>query len=166
MRSVSSTLRFRLLMPAVSLALALAVASAASAQEAQAQQQPQQQQATGLTFGTDAGIVFNVIKPDKTADFEVVMEKLKEALGKIDNPVRKQQASGWKVFKVQEPGPNGNVFYLFVVDPVVKDADYTVAKILYEAFPTEAQDLYNKMRDCYAGGGSKLSLQSIQKFGQ
>ncbi|MBP1604701.1 MAG: hypothetical protein H6Q08_75 [Acidobacteria bacterium] len=154
------------------LALAVVVALAglgasAWAQEAQQQAAPQQQQAApGLTFGTDAGIIFNMIKPDKTADFEGIMAKVKEALAKSDNPVRKQQAASWKVFKVQEPAPNGNVFYLFVMDPAVKDADYTISKILYEAFPTEVQAMYNTLKDCYAGGGSKLSLQTVHHFGQ
>jgi hypothetical protein len=128
-------------------------------------QQPQQSQTQGLTFSADAGIIFNVIKPDKTADFEAVMTRLKDALAKSEDPVRKQQAAGWKVFKAQEPAQNGNVYYLFVLDPVVKDADYTVSKILSEAFPTEVQDLYAKMRDAYVPGGFKLSLQQIQTMG-
>ena len=33
------------------------------------------------------------IKPDKTADFETVMAKLKEALTKSEKPERKQQAA-------------------------------------------------------------------------
>lgn len=152
----------------VAAVVVLGAATRALAQEAQAQpaQQPAQQQAAGLTFGSDAGIVFNVIKADKTADFEMVMGKVKEALAKSDNPVRKQQAASWKVFKAVEPGPGGNAMYLFVMDPTVKDADYTVSKILYEAFPTEVQDIYNKMRDSYVPGGSKLTLQIIQEFGK
>lgn len=144
-------------------------ATRAFSQEAQAQQpaqQPAQQQPPGLTFGSDAGIVFNVIKADKTADFEMIVSKVKEALAKSENPVRKQQAASWKVFKAVEPGPGGNVMYLYVMDPTVKDADYSVPKILYEAFPAEAQDLYNKMREAYVPGGSKLTLQTIQEFGK
>ena len=48
-------------------------------------------------------MVLNFIKPDKTADFEVVMAKLKEALQKSEKPERKQQAAGWKVFKSPDP---------------------------------------------------------------
>jgi hypothetical protein len=47
------------------------------------------------------------------------------------------------------------------MDPVVKDADYTVSKILAEAFPTEAQDLYTKYRDAYVPGGFRLSLMNV-----
>jgi hypothetical protein len=162
------------------LALGLAAAWAQAAQPTQGQQQPapgqqpqqqqqqgqqEQQQGPGLSFSTDAGIVFNVIKADKTADFEMIVGRLKDALAKSEDPVRKQQAAGWKVFKAQEPAQNGNVYYLFVLDPVVKDADYTISKILSEAFPSEVQDLYAKMRDAYVPGGFKLSLTQIAALG-
>ena len=48
-------------------------------------------------------MVLNFIKADKTADFEAVMVKLKEALQKSDKPERKQQAASWKVFKSPDP---------------------------------------------------------------
>jgi hypothetical protein len=133
---------------------------------AQAAPAPAQGQAApGLAFGSDAGVIINYIKPDKTADFEEVVGKIKEALAKSENPVRKQQAAGWKVFKAVEPGPNGNVIYFFIVDPVVKDADYGMAKILTEGFPAEARALWDKLTPAYVSS-SKLNLQLIQKFGQ
>jgi hypothetical protein len=134
-------------------------------------QQPAQQpaaQTPGRTFSSDAGMLFNMIKPDKTADFEAIIARVKEALAKSPNPIRKQQAAGWKVFKSVEPGmplPDGTraVLYIFYIDPAVKDADYTVTKILAEAFPSEVQDLYNKLVACYPqqGGQSIVNLQLI-----
>jgi len=134
----------------------------------QAPPQPAQagQAAQGLVFGADAGVVFNVIRADKTADFEMVMSRVKDALQKSDNPVRKQQAAGWKVFRAQEPDAKGNVIYLFVLDPAVKDADYTVSRILAEVFPTEAQELWPKFRDAYAGGQNRLNLTLVADFGR
>ena len=67
-------------------------------------------------FASDAGMVLNFIKPDKTADFEAVMGKLKEALQKSDKPERKQQAASWKVFKSADPA-GANVLYVFVDRP-------------------------------------------------
>jgi hypothetical protein len=153
----------RYMRPVTGFVLALAVVGAAPAI---AQEQAQPAQPAGMTFGTDAGIVFNIIKPDKTADFEEVLGKLKEALERSEDPVRKQQAAGWKVVKVQEPGPNNTVMYLFIMDPVVKDADYTVSTILAEAYPTEVQEMWPKFRDAYAGGQNKLSLQYVMRLGQ
>ncbi len=118
----------------------------------------------GRVFGADAGIIFNQIKPDKTSDFEAVMLRLKQALQKSADPVRKQQASGWRVYRSVEPGPNGSTLYLFVMSPAVKGADYTVSKILAEAFPTEAQALYKQFSESYAGGQSLVNLQLVQNF--
>ena len=134
----------------------------APSQPAPAQPAPPQPAAAApaaRTFGSDAGIIINQIKPDRTADFEMVIAKLKEALQKSQDPGRKQQAASWKVFKAQEPGPNGIALYFFVMDPAVKGADYSVSKILAEAFPTEVQDLYKKFSDAYAGGQNMVNLQ-------
>ena len=123
-------------------------------------------QATGRVFASEAGLIFNQVKADKTADFELVMAKLKEALAKSEDATRRQQAAGWKVFRSVEPGPNGSVLYVFVMDPAVQGADYTVAKILNEAFPAEVQDLYKKFADAYAGASAQslVNLSLIQAF--
>ena len=71
-------------------------------------------------FNGDGGVIFNFVKADKTADFEMVMGKLKEALAKSDKPERKAQAAGWKYFKAAEPGPGGAVIYVFIMDPVAE----------------------------------------------
>ena len=109
-------------------------------------------------FTADAGIIFSVIKPDKTADFEMVMGRVKEALGKSQDPKRKQQALSWRVFKGLEAGPGGNVVYIFFFDPAVKDEDYTVSAILTEAFPNEAQDLWARYVACFVSGQTMLNL--------
>jgi len=109
-------------------------------------------------FTTDAGLMFSVIKPDKTADFEMVMAKVKDALGKSQDPKRKQQALSWRVFKGQETAPGGGIVYVWFIDPPVKDVDYTVADILTEAFPNEAQDLWAKYTACFVSGQTMLNL--------
>src|SRR5262249_31579866 len=68
-------------------------------------------QANPFIFPGDAGVVLNFVKADKAGDFEMILGKVKEALAKSDKPERKQQATGWKVFKASEPGPNGAVIY-------------------------------------------------------
>ncbi len=137
------------------------------AQPAPAQPAPAQPaQPAGRVFGSDAGVIFNQVKPDKTVDFEAAMAKIKEALMKATDPVRKQQAASWKVFKAQEPGPNGNVFYLFVIDPAVKGADYSVGKILSEGLPAaEVQDVWKKYTDSLAAGQNVLNLALIANLG-
>jgi hypothetical protein len=135
---------------------------------AQSGQTPAQPAAASRSFSSDAGMFFNNVKPDKTADFEMIMGRVKEALAKNPDPVRKQQAASWKVFKAVEPGAplsegGRAVLYIFVMDPSVKNADYTITKILAEAFPSEVQDLYNKLVACYPsqGGQSIVNLQAV-----
>src|SRR3954469_25269607 len=105
-----------------------APAQSAPAQAPPAQPAAQAQPAKSLyAFAADAGAILNFIKPDKTADFEATITRLKEALAKSDKPDRKKQATGWKIFKAAEPGPNGSVIYVSFMDPVVKGADYSVS---------------------------------------
>jgi pyruvate/2-oxoglutarate dehydrogenase complex dihydrolipoamide acyltransferase (E2) component len=131
--------------------------------------QPAQQAQTppaARVFASDAGLVLNFIKPDKTADFEAVMVKLKEALQKSPKPERKQQAASWKVFKSPEPAQNGNVLYVFVIDPSVKNADYTVSTILAEVFPQEVQTLYKQYAEAYASGQNFVNLTLVSDLGK
>ena len=120
---------------------------------------------TTRVFGSDAGLVLNFIKPDKTAEFEAVMLKLKEALRTSDKPERRQQAASWKVFRAVEPGGNGSVLYLFTIDPAVKGADYTVSTILAEAFPNDVQVLYKQYAESYASGQNFVNLTLVTPFG-
>ena len=117
--------------------------------------------AIGRVFTAERGIIFNAIRPDKVADFETVLAKLRQALDTSSDATRSAQGSGWKIFRAAEPGPNGSVLYVFVMDPVVKGADYGVARILAEAYPTEIAELYRMYSGAFATAGQTLlNLQS------
>jgi len=160
-----------------SIALSLVFgALGATALHAQAQQQTAQQPAQPAqqaqsavntrTFPGDAGMILNFIKPDKTADFEAVMTKLKEALQKSEKPERKQQAAGWKIFKSPDPA-GANTLYVFIIDPAVKGADYSVANILAEAFPPEqVNELYKQYAGAYAQGQNIVNLNMLIDLGK
>ncbi len=111
-------------------------------------------------FAAEAGLIFNPIRPEAAKDFEMVLGRLREALQQSPNPTRREQAKGWKVFKAQEPF-QGSVLYIFVVDPAVKGADYSVTRILAEAFPTEVQSLYEKFSGAFAGKPSLVNLSPV-----
>ena len=119
-------------------------------------------------FPNDGGMFLNFIKPDKTADFEEVMGKLKEALQKSDKPERKQQAASWKIFKSPDPAQGGNVLYVMIIDPSVKGADYTVSNILVEGLGNnaETQALYKKYAEAYATGQNIVNLQLVLDLGK
>ena len=99
------------------------------------------------TFIGDAVIQAVSVNADKVADYEAVMGKLKEALAKSARPEAKAQAAGWKVFKNAVPNPDGTLVYVHVINPVIKDADYSVLNNAYEAVPAaEQRALYDTYR--------------------
>ena len=150
-------------------AIVLAVAAMLWSPRLQAQEPGQttgQSPVKARVFGSDAGLVLNFIKPDKTADFETVMAKLKEALQRSAKPERRQQATGWKVFRAEEPGANGSVLYVFTIDPALHGADYTVSTILAEAFPDDVQALYKQYAEAYASGQNIVNLKLVSALGQ
>ncbi len=110
-------------------------------------------------FAGDGALLLNFIKPDKAADYEMILGKLKEALQKSDKPERKQMAESWKIYKAAEGGAGGAVIYVSVISPAVKGADYTVSTILAEAFPAEANELYKKYAEAFGTpSGNLLNL--------
>ena len=121
----------------------LAGAAVASAQEAKP--------APALTLEGDAAVMTIMIKADKTADFESVIAKYREALEKNDNAVRKQQLAGMKFYKGASTAQG--VPFIVVVDPVVKGEEYDITRIITEVFPTEVQAVYQKYKDSFVGRG-------------
>ena len=120
-------------------------------------------QAPERTFSSPAALQFNPIRLDRTAEFEGVLAKVKEALQNSDNPQRRQQLAGWKVFKSTEE-LQGNIMYLFLMDPTVPDANYAISMILNEAFPAEVQELYETFSGAYVGGQSIMNLEPLAGF--
>lgn len=115
----------------------------------------QQPASPRFTLDGDIALWTVAIRPDKTQDFELIMAKLREALAKSSNPVRREQLKGWKVMRVKSPLPDGNVAYVHVINPVVAGADYTVMQALYDEFPDERQALYDLYRGAFV---ANLSL--------
>jgi hypothetical protein len=122
---------------------------------------------TPRVFASDSGMVLNFVKPDRTADFEAVIGKLREALQRSEKPERRQEAAGWKVFRAVEPGAGNSVLYVFMIDPAVKGADYTVSTILAEGFPNDGPALYKRYSDAYASGQRYvMNLTLVSALGQ
>ena len=95
----------------------------------------------------------------------MIVGKLKEALQKSEKPERAQQAASWKVYKAAEPGPSGSAIYVFLIDPVVKDSDYTVSTILSEGFPQDVQPLYKTFAATYVSQNI-INLALVSDLGQ
>ena len=153
-------------------ALMIALAPVALfAQDPPAQQPPAQPaapQPPKLAFTGDAGVFLIQIKPDQTATFEELMTKVKDALAKSEDPVRKQQATGWKVYKSSE-GMGANALYVVVVDPVVKGAGYDPLVIVNEILGKDAgtpenQAMLKKYADAFAGL-NQLNMSPVMSMG-
>jgi hypothetical protein len=180
------------LISALSLAPALLLAQTAPPQNPPTQppstQQPPTQQPTGqqptgqqppgqqppkeprLAFTGDAGVFLYQIKPDLSSMFEEMLGKVKEALTKSTNPVRKQQLAGWKVYKAAEPmGPEKNALYVFVIDPALKGAEYDLFVLLAEGLGPDAgtpdnQAMFKKYTEVFAAGANRLNLTPVSSF--
>ena len=117
-------------------------------------------------FNGDAGLILIYVQPDKTAQFEGAMQKIKEGLLKSEKPERKEQAASWKLFKAGA-GAAGQV-YAMVMSPSVKNVDYSIGAILTETQPAEARAIF----DAYAGslsatqGQVVIPLDLVNDFGK
>ncbi len=113
------------------------------------------------SFTAKTGLLFNAVRPERALDFETVIGLLQDALAKSTDPAVRAQASGWKIFKATEPGPNGTVMYVFVVDPATPGADYGLGRILSDAYPDRIQEIWKLYTGALAGGGSLLNLSPV-----
>lgn len=147
----------------VALGLIVGAWSATSAFTAAAQQPAPAQQAqtaaASRVFTSDVGLVLNFVKPDKTKEFEAIVAKVKDALTASATPARHEQAKSWRVFKAAEPAAGGAALYVFIVDPPVKDADYTVTTILGESLSSAEMTTVSKQYvESYASGQNFVNL--------
>lgn len=114
----------------------------AFSQTAFAQSAPQK-----TTYTGDLVLAAYVVNADKVADYEKVVATLKDSLSKSERPEAKQQLAGWKIIKNSANQPDGSALYVHVINPVVKDADYSITNLVYEVVKDPAQqkvfyDLY------------------------
>jgi hypothetical protein len=103
------------------------------------------------------------VRPERVADFEQVIARVQAALEKSTDPRVQEQAKGWRMFKATEPGPNGTVLYVFVMDPTVAGADYGFGRILADAYPdvTELQEIWRLYTTSVTNGGFLLNLSPL-----
>jgi hypothetical protein len=147
-------------LPGVILLLGLAVSPAI----AQEQASPRPAARGGLVFDGDAAFVVSVIRQDKAAQFESILARLQRVLANAPDPRRRRQATNWRVFKSDEPTPEGTVRYVFLMDPVVPGADYGLGTLLEGLLPGDAPALYAALREAYVPGGSRMTLRLVARF--
>ena len=135
-------------------------------QQPAAAAQPAAPAAPKVPFDTPAGILLVQIKPDKTADFEEMVGKLKAGFAKTTDETLKKQSAGFKVYKSSEPfGPNR--LYVVFLEPTVPASEYELFNMLLRTMTPEeqraegVQDMWKRYADAFAAGLSKLSLTPL-----
>jgi hypothetical protein len=128
------------------------------AQEAAAQPAPQK-----TTYNADAVIVMYAVNPGKDADYEQVLAKLRDALGKSTDPDAKQQLAGWKVIKSQNSLTKDNSStYIHFIHPVVKGADYSIVNIVYAvSSDDEKRAFYDLYKGALKGALSQINANDL-----
>jgi hypothetical protein len=133
-----------------------ALSSSAAAQQAAPQK---------FTLEGDIALWSVSIRPDKTADYEQVLTRVKEALAKSQAPEAKQQLAGWRVIKSAKPMPDGNIIYTHVIQPV-PGADYNLLQVAYATItdPTEQKSLYDLYRGAFVANVGLASGTVVADF--
>jgi hypothetical protein len=114
-------------------------------------------------FTASVGLLFNTVRADRVDDFERAMGYLQAALAASTNERVRAQAAGWRIFKATEGAPGGAVLYVFLLDPTVAGADYSLGRILADAYPDQAK--LQEIWKLYSGsvtGGSLLNLTTLK----
>lgn len=96
-------------------------------------------------FPAGTALLLFYVSPDHAADFEAVAARISQVLASSTDPVRRQQAASWRMFRSAEP-VRGAIVYVFLLDPVVAGSDYDPVRVLTEGLPAEAQALYQKLK--------------------
>ena len=68
------------------------------------------------------------------------------------------------MFKSDAAAANGNVTYVMVIDPAIKDADYNVINVLNEVFPAEIQALFKAYTESFASGLIPINLVPVVDY--
>jgi hypothetical protein len=115
------------------------------------------------TFTAPVGLMFNTVRPERVADFERLLAEVQTALARSKNPATQALAKGWRFYKAAEAVSGGAVMFVFVVDPVVPEADYSLGKVLMEAYPdpVKLQEVWALYTGSVTGGGSLVNLTPV-----
>jgi hypothetical protein len=148
----------------VLLGVSFSYAQAAQAAPTPAPQQAAAPEKPALSFSNDAGLIIFYIKPDKTADFEGLMTKLKEGMAKMEAPEVKQQAASMKLFKAPVAAGATVAIYVLLADPAVKNIEYWFLPVLYKAYPADGQALLKTWQDAKAAAPAAPTIFDMTQF--
>lgn len=118
-----------------------------------------------IVLGSDAGLVLNYIKPEKTVAFDFMIGQLKAAMEQSHRSTLCDQAARWKVVRTSEPGPDGTAVYVFAVDPGLRNVDYRVSTVVAEAIHRNPDEFYQRLLDLYASRQTVIQIAGVWTAG-
>lgn len=122
--------------------------------------------APSLAFASETGVLLSPIVPAEAAVFEEVMEQVRQVLAKSTDPVQRQQAAGWKIYKAVEPFSTFTL-YVSIMSPAVKGAEYNIFELLQASMgDAEARDTFQKFRSAFGGPQHLLNLDTVMVMGE
>jgi hypothetical protein len=109
-------------------------------------------------------MLLHPVRPDRVADFENFLAYVRDALAKSANPRVRSQAAGWRFLKAAESGPNGVALYVFLIDPAVASADYSLGPILAEVYsdPNQLSEIWALYTGSVTSGGTLLNFSPLE----
>jgi hypothetical protein len=119
-----------------------------------------------VPFTTPAGMLLVTIKPDKTAVFEEMVNKLKAGVAKSSDETLKKQVAGLKIYKSSDLS-GANALYVILVDPAVAAAEYDLFQMLAKTMTPdeqrapEAAEMWKRYSDAFPTGMNKLNLTAL-----
>lgn len=132
-----------------------------AAADAEQPADPQEAEQPAGTFEAPAGLILSYVKSEGRGDFERVMTRIGEALASSEDEERRELLSGWRLYRAREPGPDGEVLYVWLIDPAVAGADYAVPELLGAALPDESQALFDAFSAAFGSGQALINLEPV-----
>ena len=115
------------------------------------------------SFTAPTGLLLHQVAPTRVADFENLLNYVRQALATTTNATLRNQARGWQFFRIAEAGPNGDVLYAFLINPAVPCVDYALGPVLADAYsdPSQAaqlQEIWKLYTGAVRNGGTLMNL--------
>ena len=117
-------------------------------------------------FTAPAGLLLVQVKPDQTAAFEEMMDKIQKGVANSADPTVKAQAGAWHYYKALEPAA-GNVMYIVLVNPAQANTEYQFLEVLNRTLTDDqkrdpaTQDMYKR----YAGAIVSMNKLNVTPMG-
>jgi hypothetical protein len=119
--------------------------------------------APARAFTGRSGMLLYQVVPTRVADFDTLLNYLRDALARTTSATIREQAKGWEFYRMQEPGPNGDVLYVFVFDPAVPCVEYGFFPILSSVYtdPMLLTELHRLYTGAVRTGGTLMNLVPV-----